>query len=82
MTNAQPASEGKRESEEKVRRLEAENDELKKRLAELEQENKELKTQLLMARGARCAARGAWCVVRGACSFGVRWLSAPACLCA
>ena len=49
MSNAQSASEGKGESEEKVRRLEAEIDELKKRLAELEQENKELKTQLARA---------------------------------
>lgn len=56
MGNPQSASEGKRESEEKVRRLEAEVGGLKKRLAELEAENKgleqeikELKTELARA---------------------------------
>src|SRR5271157_1212029 len=56
MADTQAHSEGKPESEEKVRRLETENSELKKRLAgleqekkELEQENKELKTQLARA---------------------------------
>ena len=49
MADTQAHSEGKPESEEKVRRLEAENNELKKRLAEAEQEIKELQTQLARA---------------------------------
>ena len=46
MGDAQTGTEGKPESDGKVRRLQAENDELKKRLVELEQEKKGLKQQI------------------------------------
>jgi len=49
MADTQAVSEGKPESEEKVQRLEAEVEQLKKRLAALEKENEELKTQLARA---------------------------------
>ena len=49
MADTQAVSEGKPESEEKVRHLEAEVAQLKKLLAEAEQEIKELKTQLARA---------------------------------